>query len=57
MARNYLKERIEDEINALMASFGYNLKKLLNHMRAFVYILLCIKIRRKENILLITGYQ
>lgn len=49
MARNYLKGRIGDEINALMASCGYNLKKLLNHMIVFVYILLCIKNPQKRG--------
>lgn len=49
MARNYLKGRIVDEINALMASCGYYLKNLLNHMRAFVYILLCIKNPQKRG--------
>ena len=36
MARNYLKGRIGDEINALMASCGFNLKKLLKSLRAFL---------------------
>jgi len=36
MARNYLKGRIGDEINALMASCGFNLKKLLKLLRAFL---------------------
>lgn len=36
MARNYLKGRIGDEINALMASCGFNLKKLLKSVRAFL---------------------
>ena len=36
MARNYLKGRIGDEINALMVSCGFNLKKLLKLLRAFL---------------------
>ena len=36
MARNYLKGRIGDEINALMSSCGFNLKKLLKALRAFL---------------------
>ena len=36
MARNYLKGRVGDEINALMASCGFNLKKLLKSLRAFL---------------------
>lgn len=36
MARNYLKGRIGDEINALTASCGFNLKKLLKSLRAFL---------------------
>ena len=36
MDRNYLKGRVGDEINALMASCAYNLKKILNHLRAFI---------------------
>lgn len=36
MARNYLKGRMGDEINALMASCGFNLKKLLKSLRAFL---------------------
>ena len=44
MDRNYLKGRIGDEINALMASCAYNLKKILNHLRFFVQIWLKAKI-------------
>ena len=40
MDRNYLKGRIGDEINALMASCAYNLKKILNRLRVFVQIYL-----------------
>ena len=40
MDRNYLKGRIGDEINALMASCAYNLKKILKHLRIFVQIFL-----------------
>ncbi len=40
MDRNFLKGRIGDEINALMASFAHNLKKTLNRLRIFVQIYL-----------------
>ena len=36
MDRNYLKGRVGDEINALMASCAYNLKKILNHLRTSI---------------------
>ena len=38
--RNFLKGRIGDEINALMASFAHNRKKTLNRLRIFVQIYL-----------------
>ena len=40
MDRNFLKGRIGDEINALMASFAHNRKKTLNRLRIFVQIYL-----------------
>ena len=42
--KNYLKDRIGDEINALSACCAFNKKKRLNHMRAFV----CLGLRAKN---------
>ena len=57
LERNFLKGRIGDEINALMASCGFNLKKLLNHIKAFVYFLLYTKSSQEMGLCATPGYK
>lgn len=57
LERNFLKGRIGDEINALMASCGFNLKKLLNHIKAFVYFLLYTKSSQEMGLCASPGYK
>ena len=40
LERNYLKGTVGDAINALMAACGSNLKKLLKHLRTFLYLVI-----------------
>ena len=40
LERNYLKGTVGDVINALLAACGSNLKKLLKHLRTFLYLVI-----------------